>query len=211
MLLRAALAISEVGERLHVDALVYNPLLFEWYRRRAKRDAPGVIATFEELFPDARSYVDVGAGSGTFAARAQALGHRVVACEYSKVGRLFAGRAGVDCRPFDLTADPPARVDGPFDLAYCFEVAEHVEPRLGDRLVQFVAGQAPLVVFTAARPGQEGVGHVNEQPASYWIERFAQAGMSHRQELSSAVADAFRRHGVRSPWLVDNVLIFERT
>jgi hypothetical protein len=81
---------------------------------------------------------------------------------------------------------------------------------LGDELVRFCVAQAPIVVFTAAPPGQGGTGHVNEQPQSYWIDRFRAEGMEYDETWSREVATRFEREGVRSPWLVDNVMVFAR-
>lgn len=35
---------------------------------------------------------------------------------------------------------------------------------------------APVVLFSAAAPGQGGLGHVNEQWPAYWVERFERHG-----------------------------------
>jgi SAM-dependent methyltransferase len=190
--------------------LIYNPLIMLWFHRRALEAAPTVVDTFERLFPGARSYVDVGAGSGAFAAAALRRGHATQACENSRLLRWLARRQGVDSRPFDLASEPPARLDGPFDLVYCFEVAEHVAPDFSDRLVAMIANQAQVAVFTAAHPGQGGTGHVNEQPRKYWIERFKRAGMRYRPDLSASAAEGFQGDFRASEWLVPNVMVFER-
>jgi SAM-dependent methyltransferase len=206
-------ALRRAGDRYGVEWLVYNPLTLVYYQRQAARNAPGVMRVLERLFPQAHSYVDVGAGTGAFAAEAQRRGRRVQACEYLRAARWMARRQGVDCRSLDLDADPPARLDGPFDLAYCFEVAEHVPAPLGDRLVVALADLAPLVVFTAAPPGQMesgGGGHVNEQPKEYWIERFARHAMDYDAELSDRVARAFDEEQVPAFWLSQNVMVFRR-
>lgn len=198
-----------LGERLGLQWLTYNPLVIRYYHQLALADAPAVATALDEVFPATRSWVDVGAGSGAFSAEAARRGKTVSACEHSRVGRLYARRQGVDSRPFDLTREPPAVLDGPFDLAFCFEVAEHVPPALGDRLVTYLVELAPRIVFTAAHPGQGGYGHVNEQPREYWIRRFESAGTAYRPEVASAVAAAFVAHGVSAPWLTDNVMVFE--
>ena len=187
--------------------MVYNPLVFGHYHELAVASAPGVMRTLARLFPGAQAYVDVGAGSGAYAAEAQRLGRRVVAYERSGLGRLLARSQGVEARPFDL-GDLPHRSDEEFDLAYCFEVAEHVDAALGDELVRFCVTQAPLVVFTAARPGQPGTHHVNLQPRSYWIERFAAGGMTYDPGTTLRLAKGFKAEGVRSEWLANNVMAF---
>jgi SAM-dependent methyltransferase len=162
------------------------------------------------IFPEAQRYIDVGSGTGAYAAQVQRLGRSVIAIEHNAKGRRVAAKQGVDCRPFDLMKEPPATVDGKFDLAYCFEVAEHLPAELGDRLVRFTAGLAPTVVFTAAQPGQGGTGHINEQPKEYWIERFEKSAMRHDPELSQRVASAFRAEKINATWLIDNLLVFTR-
>jgi SAM-dependent methyltransferase len=199
---------ARLGERLGIDWLTYNPLYFRDIHGRALSDAPAVMRAFATHFPDAERLIDVGAGSGAFAAEAQRRGKTVVACEHSATGRRAAARQGVRCYPLDLERDPPLEIDGRFDLAYCFEVAEHVPEPLGARLVELLCERAPRVVFTAAPPGQGGTGHVNEQQQSYWIERFEAAGLEHRGELSAALAESFRGEGVRAPYLADNVMVF---
>ena len=201
--------ISRVGERLGIDWLIYNPIIFRAFHEVALSSAPGVIRTFQAVFPGARRYVDVGAGSCAFAAEALRRGLACAACEYSPVARRLGKKQGVDVRPFDLTRTPPAQLDGPFDLAYCFEVAEHVPEPMGRDLVKFIASLAPLVVFTAAPPGQKGHGHINLQPKEYWIGQFASHGFAHRSDLSKRVSDSFAREDVIS-WLVENVMVFER-
>lgn len=203
--------LSRFGERTGIRPLQYNPWLFLTFDQLGLENSEGLARSFDELFPEARRMLDVGAGTGPYAARLRAHGHAVVAIEHSSTGRKMARRKGVDSRPFDLTHKPAAELEGKFDLAYSLEVAEHLPPELGDRLVRFLADAAPLVVFTAAPPGQGGVGHINEQPKTYWIERFAQAGMEHDEVGSGALADAFGRNGVESAWfLIENVLVFRR-
>jgi hypothetical protein len=204
----ATTAISKAGERWGIEWLIYNPLLFAYYHEQAVAAAPGVMRTLARLFPSARAYVDVGAGTGAFAAHAQSLGVKAVAYEHSALGRLVARSQGVDARPLDLRKRVVVESRWPFDLAYCFEVAEHLDAALGDELIRFCVAQAPIVVFTAAPPGQGGTGHKNEQPQSYWITRFRAEAMGHDKRLSRELAGGFRREVVGSPWLADNVMVF---
>jgi len=200
-------ASSELGERLGIEWLTYNPLVFLFFHEYAVADAPTVARTFEEVFPDAGRFVDAGAGSGAYAAELRRRGHVVVAYEYARLGRFIARLQGVDARPFDL-AQPVVVTPAECDLAYSFEVAEHLPPELGDRLVAFLAASAHAVVFTAAPPGQGGTGHINEQERPYWVERFRNHGMVERQDLRDRVAVGFR--DARSYWLAANVMVFTR-
>src|SRR4051794_23205037 len=197
---------SRLGERRGWDWLVYNPLTMWSYHRLARADAGPVMAPVREGFPAAHELVDVGAGSGADAAAAARRSASVVALERSRAGRAMATLQRVRTAPFDLSdAAPPAQRA---DLAYCFEVAEHLPPELGDRLVAFLAASAPVVVFTAAHPGQGGYGHVNEQPPSYWSERFRAAGLEESRGEADELRRVFRSNGVHAPWFEQNVLVF---
>jgi SAM-dependent methyltransferase len=204
---RVGPGLSKVGERLGLNWLVYNPLLYYSFNELAVRNAPGVIGAISERFPQAQSYIDVGAGGGAFAAEAGRLGKRVVACEYSPHGRKYARRHGVDVHEFDLSRPVPTDIPGRFDLAYCFEIAEHLTPEMGISLVEFLVAKGRVIVFTAAQPGQEGTGHINEQPREYWIERFESRGARYDADGSADLSKAFAAAKVSS-WFEQNVSVF---
>ena len=87
---------------------------------------------------------------------------------------------------------------GDVDLAFTFEVAEHVEGAYADILVDnILTGNPRWVIMTAAPPGQGGLGHVNEQPRSYWVKKFTAHGYETVQEgydfLAKLIADGRAR------------------
>lgn len=200
--------LTQIGELYHIDWLIYNPFHFFHFHDLALEDAPGVIRALNAIFPEAVRYADIGSGSGAFAAEAQRQGKEVICCEHSFWGRMLARWQKVQCLSFDLNQLPPAKLIGPFNLAYCFEVAEHLPEDLGVRLVKFVAKQAPLVVFTAAQPGQGGTGHINERPKSYWIEKFHECQMIYCDDLTQALVLHFQAQQVHSPWFANNAMVF---
>jgi SAM-dependent methyltransferase len=67
-------------------------------------------------------------------------------------------------------------VSGKYDLAICLEVLEHLPPQSGRRIIVALTEAAPVVLFSAAVPGQGGTGHVNEQWPEYWIQQFEARG-----------------------------------
>lgn len=76
-----------------------------------------------------------------------------------------------------LTQQPPSVLDALFDLVLSIEVAEHVPRELHERLFDFLVARAHrLIVFSAARPGQGGHGHVAERPELEWREEFTRRG-----------------------------------
>src|SRR5262249_51654275 len=73
--------------------------------------------------------------------------------------------------PVDL--EKPIRLSRTFEMAVCLEVGEHLNPARADTFVDDLTRLAPVVVFSAAIPGQGGTNHINEQWPSYWTALFA--------------------------------------
>ena len=63
-----------------------------------------------------------------------------------------------------------------YSLVQCLEVAEHLDEKFADILIQSIVKHGNMVLFSAAQPGQGGEHHVNEQKLNYWVEKFAQYG-----------------------------------
>jgi SAM-dependent methyltransferase len=64
----------------------------------------------------------------------------------------------------------------PFDLAISLEVAEHLPESRAASFVEDLTRLAPVILFSAAIPGQGGRNHVNEQWQTYWTATFTQCG-----------------------------------
>lgn len=187
--------------------LLYTRHFYAKSERHKGRSETVVAGTLVERYAP-RRVIDLGCGSGTFLLGFHRLGIEVLGLERSRAGLAICAERGLPALAFDLRRDdPPAEATG--ELALCFEVAEHVGADYADRLVELCCGLAPVVVFTAAPPGQGGVHHVNEQPPAYWIGRFATRGYHLDAAATEAVGAAWAAGGVVE-WLVANLLIFVR-
>ena len=131
-------------------------------RDGARRSAE-VLATLIDGFT-VDTVLDVGCGEGYLV---EALRRRDIAA----LGLDGDPLPGVD-EVVDF--DGPLPDVGRYDLVTCLEVAEHV--RAAEPFVEWLCAAAPLVLFSAAVPGQGGDGHVNERPTGYWVELFAVQG-----------------------------------
>jgi 2-polyprenyl-3-methyl-5-hydroxy-6-metoxy-1,4-benzoquinol methylase len=98
---RLGFEIERFGDRLGVDFLRYNPVVFKMYDRLAVRDSPAIVSALRAHFPGACRVIDVGAGSGAFAAEARRQGLTATAIE------RLAKRHGIRALHFDLRATPP--------------------------------------------------------------------------------------------------------
>ena len=74
-------------------------------------------------------------------------------------------------RTADLAVKPPIFVKE-FDLAMSVEVAEHLPEASADAFVAAMVSASTRILFSSAIPGQGGRGHHNEQPLTYWLEKF---------------------------------------
>lgn len=185
---------------------LYSDEYYAYVDQESARSAPAIVRSIlRDLGP--RSIVDVGCGTGALLAEFRARGVHGIGLEYSVSALKTCQERGLDARPFDIESEGEGDVPSA-DLVSCFEVAEHLPERCADRLVGLLARCAPTVAFTAATPGQGGgADHVNEQPHEYWIEKFAQAGMPMRQELSAAWRDEWAKAGIASFYSA-NVMVF---
>jgi SAM-dependent methyltransferase len=182
--------------------VLYDPAFFDRIGPGCLRSARTVVPEVMRLLRPA-TVVDVGCGEGHWGAVFEALGAEVVGVDgdYVPADRVLVSRFV----PADLEAGLPDL--GRFDLAVCLEVIEHLTPAGGDRLVTWLAARADTLLFSAAVPGQGGDGHLNEQPHSYWIERFAAQGF----EADEHWRDRFAGNPAIEWWYRQNLLLIRRT
>lgn len=148
----------------------------DFYARRRQHTAHAAAAILDALPAEiSRSRIaDIGCGTGTFLATALAKGSSYA---FGMEGDWV--RADMLDHPDIIFAsgDLEQCFSGPaVDLVLSLEVAEHLAPGRAESFVADLTAMAPAVLFSAAIPGQGGVGHVNEQWQSYWAGLFAVHG-----------------------------------
>ena len=150
-----------------------------------------------------RSVVDVGCGTG------QALAHWVAIGVEDSVG-LEGSRVAIEASPAtvrqrirEVDLSKPYRSDRKFELVYCVEVAEHIHGDYAETFVDTLASLGDRVLMTAAQPGQGGLGHLNEQPRQYWIDKFQRRGFVHAEKPEGEIRDLRDLY-----W--ENVMVMER-
>ncbi|HEY7352097.1 MAG TPA: methyltransferase domain-containing protein [Terriglobales bacterium] len=124
---------------------------------------------FEVLRPS--RVVDVGCGTGHWLATARDLGAKeILGIDGPWVEKEQLVIPAENFRIEDLTR--PLKLDRRFDLALCFEVAEHLPESKAHTFVKTLCETADVVAFSAAIPGQGGRRHLNEQWPAYWADLF---------------------------------------
>jgi SAM-dependent methyltransferase len=140
----------------------------------AETSANAIVPLVLGLWPT-RSVVDLGCGRGAWLAAFRAKGiEDILGVDGPWLDTALLKIPADRYRCIDLAA--PIRVERRFDLAVSLEVAEHVRPDCAETFVANLVSLAPVVLFSAAVPGQGGVDHLNEQWPNYWAAQFRQHG-----------------------------------
>ncbi len=98
------------------------------------------------------------------------------------------------------------------ELVLCLEVAEHIEPALGDEVAEAVASMVAfggLLIWTAAAPGQGGSGHINCQPREHWLALLEAQGLVHCPAAEDSLR-AWARSGYHLGWFPQNLIVLRR-
>ena len=152
----------------------FDASYFAWQGESAERSARAVVPLVMERFRPT-SVVDVGCGSGAWLA---VFGEHGV--------RDLVGVDGQHVRAESLRISPdafvardlaePLGLDRRFDVALSLEVAHYLPRHAGVALVGSIAALAPVVLFSAAVPGQPGGPGHNLQWPAWWAELFQSRG-----------------------------------
>lgn len=156
------------------------------------------------------SVVDIGCGAGLYLKEFQHRGIRdILGIDGSPAAATEFLLEKDKLIIFDLAKK--YKFEKKYDLALCLEVAEHLPEGEADMLVETIINASNNIIFTAAVPGQgpRSIGHINEQPHSYWIEKFKQKNFHYLELRTEEMKKKMEAQGVVW-WLVNNLMIFER-
>ena len=149
-----------------------------------------------------KSVIDVGCGPGNYVTALNEVG-------------IDAHGVDVDerclktpnCEVCDVVSEK-AKIQASMVLS--LEVGEHLKEKDSLPYVRYLADCDPeILVFSAARPGQGGTGHINCQPKEYWKERVENVGFVYDDQATKEFV-GFLQEGYHMGWLVNNAMIFKR-
>jgi SAM-dependent methyltransferase len=180
----------------------YTPKYYDTWLPITRSSAEALVPLVIDLVSP-RSVVDVGCGSGVWLEEFRAAGIDDICGidgPWVEPARLLFPSEAFEAH--DLTE--PIYVDRRYDLAVSLEVGEHLPAEAAATFVGSLTRLAPIVLFSAAIPGQRGTEHINEQWPDYWVQLFARSGY--------LAVDAVRAHiwdepGV-APCYAQNTAVF---
>lgn len=167
------------------------------------RASAEIIAPLLLELTAAQSVLDVGCGSGIWLKAFQDRGRQIRGLDGDYIDRASLlipperFQSADLAKPFDAASA---------DLAICLEVAEHLPESAAEGFVDSLVNSAPVIFFSAAIPGQGGMGHVNEQWPSYWKAKFAARGYC---AFDSVRRKVWAREDVLY-WYAQNPLLYVR-
>lgn len=182
----------------------YNDTFFSLVHQLSTASATAMVPMAMSLVRPKR-VVDVGCGTGSWLRVFKEHGCEVLGYDgdYVKPSTLVIDPSEFRAADLSLPLHDP---NAPYDLAISLEVAEHIAPECADIFVASLTRLAPVIMFSAAIPGQGGWAHVNEQWPAYWVGKFAQHGYVPKDCLRPQLWD----NDKISWFYIQNTLMFVR-
>lgn len=186
----------------------YSSDFYEGIATDGVSTARAVVPLVLDLVGPVRSVLDLGCGVGAWlSVFKENGGTEVLGVDGDYVPRDQLLIDASEFSPADLSRGAAAvHLDRHYDLAMSTEVAEHLPDAVADEFVGLLTSAAPVVLFSAAVPGQGGTGHINEQWPEYWAEKFAERGHT---VIDAIRPELWTRPDVSS-CIVQNVLLYVR-
>lgn len=156
-----------------------------------------------------KSVIDIGCASGLYLKPFLDRGVKVVGIDYSEavIDKEVLQIPRKFIKIVDITKE---QIKQQANLAICIEVLEHIDKKGAKAAVKNITKASETIFFTAAQPGQGGVGHVNCQPKEYWQKLFKDNGFE-RDVKDEDYIRILIQSGYHMGWLAKNLMVFKKT
>lgn len=181
----------------------YDDAFYKWQSTGSYKSAK-VVTELVSQFLKPNSVVDLGCGVGAWLKAFQESGAETIqgydGSWVNQENLLIPKECFSSC---DLSM-PIANQKSRFDLAISVEVAEHLPESAADNFVASLCNLSPVVLFSAATPGQGGKNHINEQWQSYWAKKFLLLGY----EPFDIIRPSILGHANVDWWYQQNLILY---
>ncbi len=163
------------------------------------------LARYISTYINPSSFIDFGCSTGLYLREVQ-----LAMPTIPTVGYEFS-RDAVDhalCNyvyQVDLT-HKIATVKRPNTLGLCLEVLEHIDDMHWKDVLENIVNSCDKLIFSAAVPGQGGVGHINCRPKIDWIKRFHELGWVVDLDASNHLLN-YMKQGYHMGWFANNAMV----
>ena len=147
-----------------------------------------------------KSVLDLGCGTGKSLDYFKLGGIEVIGVDGSKLAIRHALHPELIIR-HDLNKE--LNLKRVFDLIWSYELVEHIHPKYVNNLLKTFSNHSDVIVMSAAKPGQGGEGHFNEQLPGYWIRMFIKYDYIYNDEKTEEFKKISEKYS-------ENMLVFER-
>lgn len=192
-------------QKRQISDIYYNDSFYKSQKSGSHASAQIIVAYIITKFGRyIKTVVDYGCGSGAWLNVFEHYGREIKGFDFGQGVKenLFISQDKYE--RMDLTSD--WNKEREYDLALCLEVAEHIPENHSTKLIEILVSSAPLILFSAAIPGQGGVNHINEQYPSYWIKKF----IDYDYSCFDIIRPKFWYNKHIEYWYRQNCLIFKK-
>lgn len=182
---------------------LYDKRFYDDIRETSRHAARTIAPMVLDLVGPVSSVVDIGCGNGIWLSVWRELGAaRATGLDGAHVDREMLEIPVNDFIAADLSKPLPSLPR--YDLAMTLEVVEHLPNARAESIVDELVALAPVVLFSAAIPGQLGDGHINLEWQDSWAERFERRGY----RVLDPIRPRIWRDMSISWWYQQNILMF---
>ena len=192
---------------------IYDPAFFKTWGKsnRAYVDSAFRIARVLYDYFQPKSLIDWGCGAGAHSFFFRRQGVRVLSID--AVPPPEDEKFPIEIVEHDLT-EPITTDLGKFDLAVCFDVAEHIPVEHQNIFLSNITRFSDRLLLSCAPPWQGGHHHVNEQPKRYWIQSLESHGFHYLRRKTGELIETFKAMQSAMPleyaWMFRHISVYER-
>ncbi len=172
--------------------------------------SPSIILGILSNIIEINSFCDVGGGTGLWTREFIKLKNNDVDLDHICCidGNYITEKQLLIPKKCFLSFDLEKRItlNEKYDLVVSLEVAEHLNSDRSYSFVEDLVNLGDTILFSAAVPGQDGDGHINEQHMTYWVDKFKQHGYEPFDVIRPAIQD-----NENIPfWYKQNIIVFAK-
>lgn len=155
---------------------IYNENFYKGIQLSSLAGAKKIVPFINFLFPNVKTVVDIGCGTGAFLSQFAKYGKSIKGYDFGDGLKNNLIIDKVNFAEHDLTTI--MQVDQRVDLCMSLEVAEHIDKNYEDIFIQNLISFSDIILFSAAIPNQMGTNHINCQWPNHWCRIFSKYGYS---------------------------------